>query len=840
MNRIFYSVIALFGAMTVLADNYVSTGATVTTDGDAEIYTWTDTNTVGTIVVPEGGALFDVLLVGGGGAGGWCRGGGGGGGGVVYQTGLSLSAGTYSIKVGAGGTPDKWDGSYDQGDSTEATDGRPTTVSNGNVQVRIAYGGGGGGSFSKNNTAGRFAGASSGGSANMNVAYTEVSGGQGYHGGATSATKNDYGAGGGGAGGVGGDATTSRCGDGGVGFKCAISGTDVWYGGGGGGGCYGGSSTTSGVGGQGGGGHGGYDTNADLTTGTDGLGGGGGGASGAGNKTEKCGGARGGSGIVIFRTVTEALPPSFTDVDVVVNGSNITFSSTLIGLGTDQQCTSAATSCDLYLAYGTDPDNLVSSKVKTGWTLDAPAWSMTVTDIPSYAKFYWRAALTNNYDIGADAEQSGFNLNEGNGSALPLKYGFTDSSFVLLDGGGYGNYDLPALFDGDLGRGCNLGRQVTPNVLFDAGEAKVAKLLRVYSSDSGSSLTNLMQNLSLYGSNDRETWTKLADTNDFTFGLLTTSWMKAPVQVSTAFRYFELRGVPDVKLEELELISEDMSLKFEKPTYYQTDTDLEPIEAAYDTNGVKMAGTLVMSPSTSTELYGYYADTDYDSEESDWVANGTKFTISGTFATGDTFSQKVKIPGRGQRFVRLFAKAGTKVTSSQRSWEIALKSIPKLVPAYLTFSNLYSFYDTVLDSNYDDGGAGYIIFDLRGLGKHETLSHLRMWPCDGYCQYVWSRMRCGKIYVSYDDATVTTSGETLVAGREVYAIASEPSVSWTLVKPYLDDVVNIHSLTECVYPDLSANARPTFLKVGNFYRQNCREIELRVVDTTKGMVMIIR
>ena len=123
------------GSSVVSAGEITSTGATVTTDGDDTIYTFSDINGVGTLVVPEGGQRFDILLVGGGGAGGWCRGGGGGAGGFLYQRGVTLEAGTYTITVGAGGTPDVFTSTYAAGPTTADADGKSSLISFGGTAL---------------------------------------------------------------------------------------------------------------------------------------------------------------------------------------------------------------------------------------------------------------------------------------------------------------------------------------------------------------------------------------------------------------------------------------------------------------------------------------------------------------------------------------------------------------------------------------------------------------------------------------------------------------------------------------------------------------------------------
>ena len=245
----------------------------------------------GTFTMPVDG-LVEVLLVGGGGGGGannasqiWHGGAGGGAGGVMHLTNLVLTAGAHSVVIGQGG-----DIGYNGGN----------TVAFG----RTAYGGGAGARYDGRGSSevtsapyGRIgsSGASGGGSTHTAVsAYQnlEVPGGPaiygaegnlGHDGGIST---HQYGAsGGGGAGESGGSNDGGTPGTGGNGYQCCISGTMTYYAGGGAG--FRSGKTVSG--GEGGGG------SCDDTVakpGVDGLGGGG------------CGGARGGSGIVIIRYQT--------------------------------------------------------------------------------------------------------------------------------------------------------------------------------------------------------------------------------------------------------------------------------------------------------------------------------------------------------------------------------------------------------------------------------------------------------------------------------------------------------------------------------------------------------
>lgn len=233
-------------------------------DGDTDVFA--PTYSINYLVVAGGGASDQ----GGGGAGG-------------YNTGtVSVTGGTsYTITVGAGGSPAV-------GGTTNGGNGNNSIINNISTST-----GGGGGAWSTN-TPGS---GGSGGGAGQTGSGTYAGGtaspiGQGNNGGSNGGfnAPNYPGGGGGGAGAVGGNATSgSVAGVGGAG-KTWFDGTT--YAGGGGGGNNTGSG--GGAGGSGGGGKGGYGSNFNNpTAGTVNTGGGGGGDGGTG--------FAGGSGVVIIR-----------------------------------------------------------------------------------------------------------------------------------------------------------------------------------------------------------------------------------------------------------------------------------------------------------------------------------------------------------------------------------------------------------------------------------------------------------------------------------------------------------------------------------------------------------
>jgi hypothetical protein len=223
----------------------------------------------------------DGLVVAGGGGGG-SLGGGGGAGGFLSFSNKNLTAGVYTVVVGAGGS-----GSFrlagKSGSNSVFTD-------------RVAIGGGGGGSNYQNG----FSGGSGGGAIWSTNGYSGTSG-QGNTGGAGGPLGIYYTTGGGGgAGAVGTSGTGSVGGSGGAGLPW----NGTFYAGGGGGGLQSRDGNNTGTptisGGIGGGGRGAVQQNTGSivvtsTSGEANTGGGGGGTGDGGTSSP------GGSGIVIIR-----------------------------------------------------------------------------------------------------------------------------------------------------------------------------------------------------------------------------------------------------------------------------------------------------------------------------------------------------------------------------------------------------------------------------------------------------------------------------------------------------------------------------------------------------------
>ena len=284
-----------------------ATGGTITESGDFKIHSFTGdgsfvVSTAGNAPVnPLGGPnTVSYLVIAGGGGGGSGQGGGGGAGGfregrditpsytaspLVAPAGLTITATTFPVSVGAGGTGAP-------GGSAKGTSGSNSVFST----ITSAGGGGGGTANAPAGLQPGIAGGSGGGggettSSNAAGNTPPVSPPQGNQGGTAPGGK---GGGGGGAGGNGGNADGSNAGDGGAGVSSSITGSSTIRAGGGGGGGQD-SAPTAGSGGPGGGGNGGHaGAGPDLAGGVGTANKGGGGGSGDVGGT-------GGKGIVVIR-----------------------------------------------------------------------------------------------------------------------------------------------------------------------------------------------------------------------------------------------------------------------------------------------------------------------------------------------------------------------------------------------------------------------------------------------------------------------------------------------------------------------------------------------------------
>ena len=266
------------------------TGGSITTNGGYRIHTFTSSgqfvntipdNSVEYLVVAGGASGGNTENYGtsgssGGGAGGYRSNvsGQSSGGGASAEAALTLSAATYTVTIGGGGSSQ----------TSHATGSNGSNSVFGSI-TSIGGGGGGGGSQAAGS-------GGSGGGKGYSGSPGSGTSGQGYDGG-THGERG--GAGGGGAGAVGTNGSNPHGGAGGAGVSSNINGSATFRAGGGGG-----SGSNSGNGGSGGNGGGGTGTSGNNTSGGSGSankGGGGGGTGPGGGGTS----GAGGSGIVIVR-----------------------------------------------------------------------------------------------------------------------------------------------------------------------------------------------------------------------------------------------------------------------------------------------------------------------------------------------------------------------------------------------------------------------------------------------------------------------------------------------------------------------------------------------------------
>jgi hypothetical protein len=250
---------------------------------------------------------MDYLVVAGGGAGGgWIYdGGGGGGGGLLTASGVSITSGTLTVNVGAGGAY-----TYNV-----ITPGTSSNISGLGISTVTTTGGGGGSSYNVSYLNGGNGGSGGGGSGaaggkGIYPGSSYIDGPrQGYDGGTGNSGSRNAAGGGGGAGQAGAAGVANgAAGKGGDGVQSSITGTATYYAGGGGGSSE--SATYAGGAGGLGGGGAGAGNNQGFTAGEPNTGGGaGGGYAGSG--------VNGGSGTVIIR-YSDSYSPAVSTIGVAV------------------------------------------------------------------------------------------------------------------------------------------------------------------------------------------------------------------------------------------------------------------------------------------------------------------------------------------------------------------------------------------------------------------------------------------------------------------------------------------------------------------------------------------
>tara|TARA_B100001778_G_scaffold328895_1_gene329014 strand:+ start:592 stop:1989 length:1398 start_codon:yes stop_codon:yes gene_type:complete len=281
-----------------------ATGGTITTSGDYKIHTFTGDGDfiVSKVGNAAGSEKVSYMVVAGGGGSVKDRGGAGGAGGFregkcssdpytaspLATTGLAVTAATFPVTVGGGGTGDG---------SPPFTKGNPG--SNSVFSTITSTGGGGGGNACVGQPGGSGGGATnaqSGGAGNT----PPVSPPQGQAGATGSPNSPPVGNGGGGGATQAGQAGLSSAGgDGGDGAQTSINASATYYAGGGGGGHDGSSKGEGGQGGGGDGANGPYPgSSVAAQCGTANTGGGAGGSNGGGNSVHE---KTGGKGVVIIR-----------------------------------------------------------------------------------------------------------------------------------------------------------------------------------------------------------------------------------------------------------------------------------------------------------------------------------------------------------------------------------------------------------------------------------------------------------------------------------------------------------------------------------------------------------
>ena len=311
----------------------------------------------------------EILVVAGGGGGGGGIGGGGGAGAVVYIPSGTLSAGSYTIRVGNGGIGgSNWESASANGYNSSISGSFGTIIAEGGGGVTRGHdtgdgniGGSGGGAAGPNSVLNY--GGAAGTSSSLGGFTGFIYGNRGGNNTATRTGNITNASGGGGAGSAAADTNPNGTagGNGGAGILINITGNNNYYGGGGGGSGYAASGGSGGIGGGG-------DGVRENLVGYPGAPNTGGGGGGGGWQTTS--GGSGGSGVVIIRyLITKNLTTNYKIGNY--NGDFKIISSVSSSVSSTQSSTFSSSDIDYMRITG----NGASIYNPTG----SPLWS-TVSD----------------------------------------------------------------------------------------------------------------------------------------------------------------------------------------------------------------------------------------------------------------------------------------------------------------------------------------------------------------------------------------------------------------------------------------------------------------------------
>jgi len=384
------AMLSLMGAASAAQDTAsdLPTGGIATnSSGVFRIHTFTNANATFTVPVDLTNQV-SLLLVAGGGGGGHTEGGGGGGGGLICTNSVTVTAGTYTVTIGAGGA----------GDTSGSPPNCGANGSDSTFSTYTAVGGGGGGSRTNGYANPGQHGGSGGGGAETDKGLTNAiyggtgTPGQGFGGGQGSSLSGMTGGGGGGAAAAGMNAPAGLIyvgATGGVGRAFSfIAGITNYYAGGGGGGCWKGLIAPGGLGG---GGNGGISNTAGVAGSPSTGGGGGGGA------YDNPNGGNGGSGIFIISYATNLASASSTSlsVDNASGASGVTSNSATLN-GMLSSTGSSVTVVGMYWGPTDGGTNVTSWTNVTQFVIrPVGLFSTNIAGLASNMTYYYRCYASN-------------------------------------------------------------------------------------------------------------------------------------------------------------------------------------------------------------------------------------------------------------------------------------------------------------------------------------------------------------------------------------------------------------------------------------------------------------
>lgn len=379
------------------------------------------------------------------------------------------------------------------------------------------------------------------------------------------------------------------------------------------------------------------------------------------------------------------------------------------------------------------------------------------------------------------------------------------------------------------------------DLLWDLGSPRPVSWFR-FSPRNYDGRPERFNNFTVYASNDAKTWQSIYCQGGVTpdINVWHEHWFDAP----QTYRYFRVGDLPYTSMSEFWLYSDGLMLKAERAVSWASE---DVVDSMFDDKGITLSGKLVWAPSGSAEVTAYVADTDYEDDLDEWRRNGRAVSV-GTVTSGASFTAHVANLQRGMRYWRAFATEGGQTVASSPALPCVARTKSFHPQAYVKdgVTNL----DKVCDGSTAAGpdAQGWLVFDLSKIPAGHRLAAVRIHPRNNWDRS-WERVVGSQIKFGYSDGTEQWNVTKVVRDATSDYPTSEASaipenITWNEMDevtalPVLHWMGNGDNVFELPISSNTNDLKPQYLFFSCDY-MNVREVSLRLIDKTPGLVILLQ